>query len=74
MQEYTQEFMIRALMLGVDIQSQDTLLEYIGGLHSYLWHIILMFNPMNLDEVCVQATDIEARGKIVQEGGKKKSF
>ena len=35
-QEYTQEFRRRALMLGVDLQSQDTLLKYIGGLHSYL--------------------------------------
>ena len=52
-QEYTQEFRRRALMLGVDLQSQDTLLKYIGGLHSYLRHTILMFNPMNLDEVCV---------------------
>ena len=34
-QEYTQEFR-RSLMLGVDLQSQDTLLKYIGGLHSYL--------------------------------------
>ena len=35
-QEYTMEFRRRALMLGVDFQSQDTLLKYIGGLHSYL--------------------------------------
>lgn len=62
-QEYTQEFRRRALMLGVDLQSQDTLLKYIGGLHSYLRHTILMFNPTNLDEVCVQATHLEARGE-----------
>ena len=30
-QEYTQEFRRRALMLGVDLQSQDTLQKYIGG-------------------------------------------
>ena len=28
-QEYTQEFRKRALMLGVELQSQDTLLKYI---------------------------------------------
>ena len=34
-----------------------------------------MFNPSNLDEVCVQATHLEARGKNIQEeGGKKKPF
>lgn len=68
-QEYTQEFRRRALMLGVDLQSQDTLLKYKGGLHSYLRHIILMFNPMNLDDVYVQDTHFEARGRNVQGEG-----
>ena len=62
-QDYTQEFRRRALLLGVDLQSQDTLLKYIGGFHNYLQHTILMFNPTSLDEVCVQATHLEARGK-----------
>ena len=53
-QEYTQEFTKKALMLGVDLQSQDTLLKiYIGGFHACLRHTILMFSPTNLDEVCV---------------------
>ena len=73
-QEYTQVFRRRALMLGVYLQSQDTLLKYIGGLHCYLQHSIFMFNPTNLDEVCVQATHLKARGENVQEEGKKKPF
>jgi hypothetical protein len=52
-QSFTQEFRRRALVLGVDLSSQETLLKYIGALHSYLRHTILMFNPSNLDEVCV---------------------
>ena len=56
-------------MLGVDLHSQETLLNYIGGLHIYLKHTILMFNPTSLDEVCVQATHLDARGKNVQEEG-----
>ena len=71
MQDYTQEFRKRSLMLGVDLQSQDTLLNYIGGLHSYLRHNILMFSPTSLDEVCVQATYLEARGKNIPEEGKR---
>jgi hypothetical protein len=59
-QEYTQVFRKRALVLGVPLYTQETLLKYIGGLHSHLRHSILMFNPSNLDEVCVQATHIEA--------------
>ena len=61
--EHTHDFRKRALLLGINLNSQDTLLKYIGGLHSYLKHNILMFNPKNLDEVCVQATHLEARGK-----------
>ena len=52
-QSFTQEFRRRALVLGVDLSSQDTLLKYVGGLHSYLRHTILMFNTTNLDEVCL---------------------
>jgi len=73
-QEYTQEFRKRDFILGVDLQSHDTLLKYIGGLHIYLRHTILMFSPTNLDEVYVKATHLEARGKNVQEEGKKKPF
>ena len=73
-QEYTQEFRRRALLLGVDLQSQDTLLKYIGGLHRYLKHTILIFNPTSLDEVCVQATHLEARGKNIYEEGRNNTF
>ena len=61
-------------MLGVDLQSQDKLLKYVGGLHRYLRHTILMFNPNNLDDVCVQATHLEARGKNTPEEGSKNRF
>jgi hypothetical protein len=73
-QSFTQEFRRRALVLGVDLSSQETLLKYIGALHSYLRHTILMFNPSNLDEVCVQATHLEARGRNDIHEGNKKTF
>ena len=50
-------------MLGISLDSPETLLKYIGGLHSYMRHTILMFNPTSIDEVSVQATHLEARGK-----------
>ena len=74
MQDYTQEFRRRELLLGVDLQSQGNLLKYIGGLHSYLQHTILMFNPTSLVEVCVQATHLEARGKNTFDEGRNKPF
>jgi hypothetical protein len=73
-QSFTQEFRRRALVLGIDLSSQETLLKYIGALHSYLRHTILMFNPSNLDEVCVQATHLEARGRKKTHEGNKKPF
>ena len=39
-QSFAKEFRKRALVLGVDLSSQDTFLKYIGGLHSYLRHTI----------------------------------
>ena len=62
-QDYTHEFSRRALILGLNLYSQETFLKYIGGLHNYLRHTILMFNPTNIDEVCAKATHLEARGK-----------
>ena len=62
-QDYTHEFRRRALILGVNLSSQEIFLKYIGGFHNYLRNTILMFNPTNLDEVFVQATHLEARGK-----------
>ena len=73
-QRYTQEFRRRCLIFGIELNSQDTLLKYIGGLHIYLWHIILIFNPTILDEVCVHATHFELRGKIIPQEGSKKPF
>ena len=66
-QENTREFRKRALILGIPFYTQETLLNFIGGLHSYLRHTILMFNPTNLDEVCVQATHIKSKGKSVND-------
>jgi hypothetical protein len=62
------------LILGIDLYSQETLLKYIGGLHSYLRHTILMFNPTNLDEVCVHGARLEERGRNDPQEGSKKSF
>jgi hypothetical protein len=73
-QIFTQEFRRRALVLGVDLSSQETLLKYIGALHSYLRHTILMFNPSNLDEVCVHTTHLEARGRNKTHEGHKNPF
>ena len=73
-QVYTQEFRRRALLLGIYLPSQDSLLRYVGGLHTYLRHTILIFNPTSLDEVFVQATHLEARGKQNLDGNEESEF
>ena len=73
-QDYTQEFRKISLVLGIPLYTQETLLKYIGGLHSYLCHMILIFSPTDLDEVCVQATHIETNGKNTKENFSKKPF
>jgi hypothetical protein len=73
-QSYTQEFRRRALILGIGLSSQENLLKYIGGLHSYLRHTILMFNPTSLDEFCVQETHLEGIGRNEPQEGNKKPF
>jgi hypothetical protein len=67
-QSYTHEFKRKALSLGIPLHIPETLLNYVGGMHPYLCHNILMFNPTNIDEVSIQATHIEAsKGKHVIE-------
>jgi hypothetical protein len=73
-QSYTQEFRRRDLILGIDLSSQEILLKHIGGLNSYLRHTIFMFNPTSIDEVCVQETHLEARGRTEPQEGSKKPF
>ena len=53
------EFRRRALILGINLYSQETLLKYVRALQNYLRHTI----PTNIYEVCIQATHLEARGK-----------
>jgi hypothetical protein len=69
-QSFTEEFRKQALALNIPLDSHETLMKYIGALHSYIRHTLLLFNPTNLDEVCVQETHLESRGKNVQEDHK----
>ena len=50
-----QDFRKKTLILAIPFYTQEIRLKYIAGLHiSYLRHIILMFNPTNIYEVCVK--------------------
>jgi hypothetical protein len=66
-QSFTEEFRKKDLALNILLDSSETLMKYIGTLHSYIRHTLLLFNPTSVDEVCVQATHLENKGKHVQE-------
>jgi hypothetical protein len=63
--------MKKALALKIHLDSYETLMKYIG-FYSDIHHTLLLFNPISLDEVCVQATHLENMGKNVQEDPTKK--
>jgi hypothetical protein len=71
-QSFREEFRKKALALNINLDSYETLMKYIGALHSYIRHTFLLFNPTSLDKVSVQATHLENRGKHVQEDPAKK--
>jgi hypothetical protein len=63
-QDFIEEFRKKSLTLNISLHSTKTLLKYIGAFHSYIRHNILLLNPTNLDEVCVQAMHLESRGMM----------
>jgi hypothetical protein len=71
-QSFIEESRKKSLALNIPLDSYETLMKYICALHSYIHHNFLLFNPTSLDEVCVQATHLENRGKHVQEDPTKK--
>jgi hypothetical protein len=71
-QSFTKESRKKTLALNIPLDSYETLMKYIGALHSYIHHTLLLFNPTSLDKVCVQVTHLEKKGKHVQEDLRKK--
>jgi hypothetical protein len=55
-QEYTDQFSKKELMLDIPLHTQETHMKYTGGLPTHIHNNVFMFGPTNLDEVYVQAT------------------
>jgi hypothetical protein len=71
-QSFTEESRKKSLALNIPLDYYETLMKYIGTLHSYIHHTLLLFNPTSLEEFCVKATHLENRGKHAQEDPMKK--
>jgi hypothetical protein len=72
-QSFMEEFRKKYLALNIRLYSYETLMKHVGALHNYIHHNLLLFNPTSLDEVCVQETHVQNKGKHVQEYPTKKA-
>ena len=59
MQRFTEEFRKQALSLGISLDSPEVVTKYIGSLHSYNRHSLLMFEPTTIDSASVKAIHLE---------------
>ena len=63
-QIFTEEFRKQALNLGIALDTPKVVTKYIGSLHSYIRHSLLLFEPTTIDSANVKAIHIENRGKM----------
>jgi len=72
-QIFTKESKKQALNLGISLDSPKTITKYIGSLHSYIRHSLLLIEPTTIDVAIVKAIHLEPKGKNDKEEKPKKS-
>ena len=60
MQSFTKEFWKQALNLGISLDSPKIITKYVGALHSYIKHSLLLFEPNMIDAAGVKAIHLES--------------
>jgi len=50
------------LNLVISLDSPEIVTKYIGVLHSYIIHFLLLFEPTAIDAASVEAIHLESRG------------
>ncbi len=71
-QSFTEEFRKQALNLGIALDTPEVVTKYIGSLHSYLRHSLLLFEPTKIDSANVKAIHLENRGTHGQDDHSKR--
>ena len=71
-QNFIEEFRKQALALDVLLDTSEMLMKYMGSLHSYLCHSLLLFEPKSLDEASVKVVHLERRGEHEQDDHPKR--
>ena len=57
--------------LGIALDTPEVVTKYIGSLHSYIRHSLLLFEPTTIDSASVKAIHIENKGKNEREDQSK---
>jgi hypothetical protein len=63
-QSFTEEFRKKALALNIPLDSYENLMKYIGALHSYIHHTLLLFNPLVLTKFVCKPLNLRTGGDI----------
>lgn len=53
-QSFTEEFRKKSLNLGIALDAPKVVTKYIGSLHSYIRHSLLLFEPTTIDSTSVK--------------------
>ena len=62
-QSFTEEFRKQALNLGNTLDTLEVVTKYIGLLHSYIRHSLLLFEPNTIDSASIKVIHIANKGK-----------
>ena len=73
-QIFTKEFRKQDLNQGISFDSPETVTKYIGALHSYIKHYLLLFEPTTIDAANVKAIHLERRINNDKEEKPKKTY
>lgn len=61
-----EEFQKQALNLGISLDAPETVTKYIGALHSYIKHSLLLFKPTSIDMASVKAIHLEVEARMIE--------
>jgi len=70
---FTEDFRKQDLKLGISLDSPKVVTKYVGALHSYIKHSLLLFEPSTIDSVSVKVIHLESKGMNDKEDQPKKS-
>lgn len=59
--------------MGIALDTPEIVTKYIGSLHNYIRHSLLLFKPTTIDVASVNAIHIENRGKYDNDDQSKRT-